>query len=203
MSTRGDAGDLCHRFASRKGAMVAATAADRRYGAALWKSNGAMLSVRSRSTVGKRCLRGRGTATMSPWSQRLTQRHTPGGRSPVPSAGAGLCSERWNSVGFVQRRPAVSRPGSVRLRASTSPSLSSTRSATRPNAELSDQPSTSASPRAAVRRSANDAPQSDASKQRAVSVRACEQTPVCPAHSVMGRHSTSRSTTSRQARCAC
>ena len=58
-------------------------------------------------------------------------------------------------------------------------------------------------PHAAVRRSPNDAPQSDASKQRAV--RTCEQTPVsvCPDHSVTGRHSASRSTTSRQARCAC
>ena len=36
-----------------------------------------------------------------------------------------------------------------------------------------------------------------------IHVRAREETPVCPDHSVMGRHSASRSTTSRQARCAC
>lgn len=29
----------------------------------------------------------------------------------------GLCSERWNSVGFLQRRPAVSRPSKVMSKA--------------------------------------------------------------------------------------
>ena len=29
----------------------------------------------------------------------------------------GLCSERWNSVGFIQRRPAVSRPSKVMSKA--------------------------------------------------------------------------------------
>lgn len=57
---------------------------------------------------------------------------------------------------LLQRRTRAAKAGAVRSRASTSPSLSFARSATRPNAESSDQLSTSTSPHAVVRRSPNN-----------------------------------------------